>query len=371
MALLNELDAAAAEAALRDWLGDRLSGAADVQVTDLEIPHSAGMSMTTVLFTATWTKDGAEQAQRLVARVSPTGPGVFKRPDLVREFRLLQKLSGTPVPVPTPCWVEEDAAVLGAPFMVVQRVDGRVPGDDPPYTVEGWVMDLPPADRGKLFDGMLEQIAQIHALDWQRLGLGEVLDEPEFGPPGIAQQLRHWEDTYEWAAADGIRSPTVDAALVWARDNCPPEEELVLNWGDARIGNIIFGDDLSVAAVLDWEMALIGSPEVDVGWTALIMRYMTEGVGAPHPAGMPDRTQMIDRYQELTGREVHHVNFYEAFSALKLSILYLRVGSLMIAGGKLPSDSAIAVNNPCSQMLARLTGLPAPAGQTVNYVGHR
>jgi hypothetical protein len=98
---------------------------------------------------------------------------------------------------------------------------------------------------------------------------------------------------------------------------------------------------------------------------------MTEGIGAPHPAGLPDRDQMIARYRELTGRPARYVDFYEAFGALKLSILYLRVGSLMIGAGKLPSDSPIAVNNPCSQILAKLTGLPAPSGETVNYVGNR
>jgi aminoglycoside phosphotransferase (APT) family kinase protein len=255
--------------------------------------------------------------------------------------------------------------------MVVDHVAGQVPGDDPPYTVGGWVMDLAPAGRGQLFTSILEEIARIHALDWRALGLGDVLDEPEFGPIGVEQQLRHWEDSYDWGAQDGVRSPTIDAAFAWARAHRPADDELVLNWGDARPGNVIYGDDLSIRAVLDWEMASIGNPQADVGWMAFIMRYMTEGIGAPLPEGMPEPAEMVARYQEITGRETPDVHFYEVLAALKLSVIYVRVGSLMIAGGKLPSDSTIAVNNPCSQILARLLGLPAPAGEMVNYVGNR
>jgi aminoglycoside phosphotransferase (APT) family kinase protein len=371
MALINTLDPAAATTALQDWLAERLTDARDVAVTDLQIPQSAGMSMTTILFAARWTGPNGDQSQDFVARVAPQGPGVFKTPDLSKEYRLLKALHTTSVPAPEAYWLEEDPSVLGAPFMVVERVEGRVPGDDPPYTVEGFAMDLAPADRGKLFEECLQIFAKIHALDWRALGLEDVLDEPQFGPTGVRQQIAHWEDVYDWASADSVRSPTVDAGLAWVKANCPADEKLVLNWGDGRPGNIIYGDDVSARAALDWEMALIGSPQSDVGWLAFMIRYFSDGIGVPNPEGMPDREQMIARYAELTGNAVDHVDFYEAFSALKLAILYLRVGSLMIAAGKLPADSAIAVNNPPAAVLAKLIGAPPPSGATANYVGAR
>lgn len=371
MALVNSLERSATEKALAEWLSDRISGGTEVEVSDLVIPQSAGMSMTTVLFTARWKQDGSLRSQDLVARVAPQAPGVFKRPDLAREFRLLGALIATAVPVPTPYWLEENPTVLGAPFMIVQRVDGRVPADDPPYTVEGWVLDLDPDGRSKIFDGALDVLRHVHAVDWRGLGLLEVLDEPEFGPTGIGQRIAHWEDSNEWAAAEAVRSPTIDAGLAWMKANRPADDTLVLNWGDPRPGNIIYGDDLEVKAALDWEMACIGSPQADVGWMAFMIRYFTEGVGAQLPDGMPTREQVISRYEELTGNRTPDVDFYEAFAALQLAITYLRVGNLMIAAGKLPGDTIIAVNNPCSQLLSKLTGAPPPPGEVENYVGSR
>jgi aminoglycoside phosphotransferase (APT) family kinase protein len=125
MALIHTLDPAAAEAALRNWLAERLTDARDVAVTDLQIPQSAGMSMTTILFAARWTGADGEQSQDFVARVAPQGPGVFKTPDLSKEYRLLKALHDTSVPVPEAYWREEDPSVVGAPIMVVERIGPR------------------------------------------------------------------------------------------------------------------------------------------------------------------------------------------------------------------------------------------------------
>jgi aminoglycoside phosphotransferase (APT) family kinase protein len=369
MALLNKLDAPTTTAQLTDWLAGKLPRAEDIRVTELDIPQAAGMSMTTILFKVAFTEDGAAHDLDLVARVAPAAPGVFKDPDLRREYEVLSALAGGPVQVPTVRWVEEDPAVLGSPFMVMDRAYGRVPADDPPYVVEGWVLDLPPAERGKLYDQAVKVVAAMHSLDWQALGL-DFLDEARFGPLGIEQQIAHWEDVYEWAA-DGQPSPTIDAALAWAKANKPAGEELVLNWGDARIGNIIYGGDLSVEAVLDWEMATIASPEMDLGWLVFFVRYYSDGIGMAIPEGLPTRDDLVARYSELTGREVQNLEYYEAFAALRLSILMCRAGHLMIAAGALPPDNPMPVSNPASQLLATLLGLPAPDGAAVNFVGNR
>jgi aminoglycoside phosphotransferase (APT) family kinase protein len=371
MALLNKLDADSASRQLGAWLAGKLPEAEDVAVTDLQIPQSAGMSMTTILFGASWREHGEHHDRKLVARVAPDGPGVFKDPDLAREFGILRALGEhSDVEVPAARWLEEDPSVLGSPFMVVDRAYGEVPSDDPPYVAAGWVLELDPSERGKLYENALQVLAQIHAVDWQALGL-DSLSEPQFGELGLDQQIGHWEDFYAWAH-DGQPSATIDAALEWAKANKPEGEQLVLNWGDPRIGNLMFGaGDLSVQAVLDWEMATIASPDMDLGWFVFFVRYYSEGIGAEIPAGMQNREQLIARYRELTGRDVKHIDYYEAFAALRLSILMMRAGRVMIAGGALPEDNPMPFNNPASQLLAKLVGLPAPAGEAANFVGNR
>src|SRR5882757_499544 len=239
MALLNQLDEASTTRALTAWLAGKLPAAQDVAVTDLLIPQAAGMSMTTILFNASWTEQGVPVTLALVARVAPPEPGVFMDPDLQKEFTLMKILGeNTSLAVPKARWYEGDRSVLGAEFLVVDRAYGDVPADDPPYVVEGWVLDLEPGRRGALYDHAVEVVNTVQSTDWQALGLGSLLDKPQYGAPGLDQQLGYWEAVYSGASRDGRSSPTVEAALEWAKANKPEGEQFVLNWGDARIGNI-------------------------------------------------------------------------------------------------------------------------------------
>lgn len=372
MALLNQLDETSTARALTAWLGGKLTGASDIVISDLHIPQAAGMSMTTILFTASWTESAAPVELQLVARVAPAEPGVFMDPNLENEFNIMKVLGEhTALTVPTTRWYEADRSVLGSEFIVVDRAYGEVPSDDPPYVTGGWVLDLAPERRGVLYDHALDVVSTIQAVDWHGLGL-EFLDKPQYGARGLDQQIGYWETVYHWAC-DGTRSsPTVEAALRWAMTNKPTGEDLVLNWGDARIGNIMYDpQDLSVQAVLDWEMATIASPEMELGWLILFVRYYSEGIGVAIPEGLPNRDELIAGWEQRTGRTARHVDYYEAFAALRLSILMVRAGSLLIAGGALPADNPMPVSNPASQILAKLLDLPAPAGDSTSFVGNR
>ncbi|MEV4422872.1 phosphotransferase family protein [Patulibacter sp. NPDC049589] len=371
MAVLNHLDETATRATLTRWLATRLDGASTVEIPAISIPASAGMSMTTILFSVTYDVEGIRHELDLVARVTPATPGIFREPDLGEEFALLTAIAAhTAVPVPRVRWLEEDPALLGGPFLVMDRVDGQVPGDDPPFVTEGWVVDLAPADRGRLFDNALRALAELHTADPGVLGV-EFLDKSEDRRPGLQQQLVEWRQFYDWTAEAG-RIENIERAYEWLDAHRPEgDDELVLCWGDARLGNVIFGADQSVAAVLDWEMATIASPQLDLGWFVLFVRYYSEGIGVPLMEGLPDREAVIARYRELTGRSAADVDYYERFAAYRLAIIMARIGGLMISGGALPADSAMAANNPASQVLARLFGLPAPEGAEANYVGHR
>jgi aminoglycoside phosphotransferase (APT) family kinase protein len=371
MAMFNQIDPVVARERLEGWFAHRLSDATDVAVSEVEIPASAGLSMTTLLFDAEWTVAGATERHALAARVAPATAGLFKSPDLRREFALVTKLAqSTPVPVAPARWLEEDRSVLGAPFMVSDRVAGRVAPDDPPYTVAGWVLDLPPHARGQLYKRATGILAQIHRVDWRALGL-EFLDEPQFGTTGIDQQIGHWEDTYRWAAAGRIASPTIEAALEWAVDAKPTGEDLALNWGDPRIGNILYAEDLTVNGILDWEMATIASPELDLGWYVFIVRYYTEGIGVPQPDGLPSREDLIAEWEQATERTARHIDYYEAFAALRLSILMVRVGRIMVQAGAIPADSPMSISNPASQLLAQLAPVPAPDAEAASFYGKR
>lgn len=370
MALKNIIDTELAAKRLADWLSAKQPGAQDVTVTDLSVPGAGGLSNETVLFTAHWRDAHGEQTRGMVARVQPDGPGVFPDYDLRKEASVISALADhSPVPVPKVYFFEEDPSVFGSPFLVMQRIDGRIPADDPPFTAAGWVLDLTPDQRRQMWHNSLDVLAQIHAVDWRALGL-DFLDTPE-NQSGLEAGLAKWRRTFEWAT-EGEPNPTLEAALSWLDEHRPDRDEpKVLNWGDARVGNIIFSDELTADGVLDWEMVALAAREQDLGWWLFLMRHHTEGVGLPLPAGIPDRGETVDYYEQKTGHQVHDLDYYEVLAGTRLSILMARAAHMMIGAGLLPPDSPMAQSNPASQLVAKLLDLPAPTGDSVSFIGNR
>jgi aminoglycoside phosphotransferase (APT) family kinase protein len=366
VALLKTLDAEHMTERLGEWLAHAVPGAREISIEDVEVPTASGMSATTILFRATYDEGGQHRELDLVARVAPDHEArLFEDMDLARDFRVVQALSaGTEIPIPTPRWLETDPEWLGATFVVSDRVYGQVPADDPPFTASGWVMELAPERRARLVRHGLEVLAAVHAADWQALELG-FLDRPDRGPAGVAQEIERFHVFYRWVAGDD-EVPTIEAAFEWMRANQPPAHDpLVLCWGDARPGNMMYGDDESVQGVFDWEMATIGPAEMDLGWWLAIQRHHTEAIGVPLPEGIPGRDETIAMYEEISGRTVREMEYYEALAALRMSVLFMRVGKLLIAGGALPPDHPMPFVNPAIQMLAAMLELPVPQDPNV------
>jgi aminoglycoside phosphotransferase (APT) family kinase protein len=346
---------------LQQWLQTRLPGAREVGVTAVQTPATTGFSAETLMFEASWLgADGAASSERLVAKVAPTGFQIFPEPRFAEQFRLLQILAGTAIPVPKVHWHEPDPAVLGAPFYVMSRIDGAVPTDMPPYHTGGWLTEASPAERESIWWSGVSVLAQVHALDVGRLGV-EFMDQVSYGPTGLRQRLAYYEHYLGWAYDGTV--PVVQQALRWLHEHRPDEpREPVLLWGDARIGNIIFTAGRA-AAVLDWEMATLGQPEEDLAWFLLLDRHHSEGVGADRLAGFPDGAQTIARYEQLTGRTLADMDYYEVLSATKFAIVMARIGQLFIHYDLVPPDNDFPYNNTASQLLAKILGLPPPGGE--------
>lgn len=370
MALKNIIDTELAANRIADWLASKWPENQDITVTDVNVPGAGGLSNETVLFTANWRDADGEQTRGMVARVQPDGPGVFPDYNLAKEATVIKALAEhSPVPVPQVYFFEQDPSVFGAPFLVMQRIDGRIPADDPPFTATGWVLGLTPDQRRKMWHNSIDVLAQIHSVDWRELGL-EFLDTPE-NQSGLDAGLAHWRRTFDWAA-EGEPNPTLEAAMDWLDEHRPQHDEpKVLNWGDARVGNMIFSDDLAPLGVLDWEMVALASREQELGWWLFLMRHHTEGVGLPLPEGIPGHAETIDYYEQKTGHKLRDLHYYEVLGGTRLSILMVRAAHMMIAAGLLPPDSPMAQSNPASQLVAKLLDLPAPTGATTSFIGNR
>jgi aminoglycoside phosphotransferase (APT) family kinase protein len=345
-------------AALQTWLASRLVEAEDVAVEGLAAPEGTGFSSETYLYTATWTVGDQAHREGQVLRTRPEGTTVFRTYDLESQYRCMDLLSATDVPVPAVRWYEPDADVIGRPFYIMQRVEGDIPPDAPPYPMLGWVKDAAPEDQATLWDSSVEALARLHRHDPQALGL-DFLDRPRFGSTGLDQQLGEWTDLLEWGR-DGRPHPTIDAALEWLRANLPDDEPApVLNWGDARISNMVFRAHQPVA-LLDWEMAALGPPEVDLGWFLYMDAQLSLGVGVERLPGFASREDTIANYEAVLGRTVTDLRWYEVFAGFRFAITMMRIGRKVIGEGHLPEDSDVDRNNLATRYLAQVMGLPSP-----------
>ncbi|MDH3756024.1 MAG: phosphotransferase family protein [Acidimicrobiia bacterium] len=316
------------------WLDRHHPG---VEVGALAAPEGSGYSSETVLFDASYVVDGSPEHRSYVARLEPE-PGdvpVFPSYDLELQYRCMTAVrEHSAVPVPVAPWFEPDPEPLGSPFFIMERIDGRVPSDNPPYTFEGWLFDAPAAERREIQRSFFRILADIHRIDVSTADLG-FLDRPDFGHTALDQELGYQQWFYDWVR-DGVEYPVIEAMFDWLDDNRPdPGNRRVLSWGDSRIGNVMWRGTEPVA-VLDWEMAALGEPEADVAWQLHIHRFFTwvAGVlGIPPLDGLFERADAVADYETASGLRLRDVDYYEVLAGLRFGIISIRVKMREIAVG--------------------------------------
>ncbi|MFE9784130.1 phosphotransferase family protein [Nocardia salmonicida] len=320
---------------LTRWLTGKVGG--DVAVSNLSKPSSGGMSSTTILFDAEWSAGGGTEQGSFVIRMAPEDSSfpVFESYDLAMQYQVMAGVAAaSEVAVPTLRWLELDDSVFGSPFLVMERVEGRAPSDNPPYVFFGWLFDATAAERELVADATVEVIAQVHAIDdvAQRFPL---LDGEGTALRRHFEAQRAW---YKWALTDhDVEVPLIERTFDWLEANWPAEPgPEVLNWGDARPGNILF-QGFTPTAVLDWEMATFGPRELDLGWIIFIHRFFQDIATRFDQPGLADflrRDAVVAKYEELTGHSVRDLDFYIVYAALRHSIVMARIKCRMIHFGE-------------------------------------
>ncbi|MCU1359309.1 MAG: phosphotransferase [Ilumatobacteraceae bacterium] len=331
---------------VRDHLVGSNPHALDVQVQPRDAAPN-GYSNVTALFDATWTEGDQPLSAGYVVRSQVPGHELFYDTSLFFQWQMMQAIGQrSAVPVPSLVLSCDDPAVIGAQFFVMQAVPGKVPvNGTPSYHAAGWVAELTDEQRRTMSTNAVKALTQIHALDWQD-GF-EFLDRPDRGAPGLDQFLTYQEQWYDWVAK-GRTVPLIEEALAWLRQHQPEDAAVCISWGDSRVGNMIFADDLSVAAVIDWEQASLGSPEMDVAWWLMFEDLFTVGQGAQRLEGIPDRQQLIELYQQHSGRTLSDLHYYDVLAWVRIAICVLRMYSPEA------SDSVASIDQPFLSTLGQL-----------------
>jgi aminoglycoside phosphotransferase (APT) family kinase protein len=342
------------EPALSAWALARF--AEPVAVANVASPGN-GMSSETVLFDVHNVADGG--VDHYVARLAPL-PDLYPvfpdyNLDLQRKCMDLVR-ADTDVPAPEVAFFERDSEWLRTPFLVMRRIDGESPPDMPPYVFGGWVMDATPEQRRALQDASVSVLARLHEITPANHDLS-FLAQPEHGSSALDQQLGYQRWYYEWAR-NGVPYPLIERTLAWLDENRPPEGDPVLNWGDARIGNMLYVD-FAPAAVLDWEMATVGPREVDLAWMIFLDTFfddLAERFEMPPLVGFMDRDDVVAEYERLTGHTVRALEWFSVLAALRFAIVSIRTSTRGIAYGQMEQpaepDDLIMFRSLLERMLA-------------------
>ncbi len=344
--------------ALSAWLSTQFG--APVTIAEASRPEGAGHSNETWLVTAH--VDNSHD-RHLVVRLQPTGVGVFPEYRLDHQVRCMQALGTTTIPAPIVTGFEPDIGPLGRPFYVMERIDGVVPPDYPPYTLAGWFLEAAEADQAAVYASSLATLAALHAFDPFEHGFGFLVpDGLRTEQDCLDHQLGYWRLYLDHFLADLAPLPVLTPGLDWLAANRPVSERPArLNWGDARISNMIFRDN-TPAAVIDWEMASLGAPEVDLAWYTWLEHFFAEGIGFPYLPGYPGEAAAIALYEAAAGRTVEAFDWHTVFAGVRYAAVLARIAAMRIATGELsPEDGQRAArNNPNTRRLAGLLDLPSP-----------
>jgi aminoglycoside phosphotransferase (APT) family kinase protein len=330
---------------LASWLAPRVDADGDVTLSEFRGPGGTGFSNETLIVDGTWTSGGEAQQATWVVRVAPTGYTLFPDAAFELQHAVLSALaSKSPVPVPRIRWYEQAAEVLGAPFFVMDFVDGLVPPDNPPYHVSGWLHDVSPQVRERVWWGAVDTIAELHSLDVATLGLPPLMS-------GLDAQLAYYEAFLE--SVEVLEAvPMARRALAWLKENKPADEPLVLCWGDARIGNVMYSPEGERLAVLDWEMVCLGSPAQDVAWAWFLDRHHSEALDVPRLEGFPSKEATIARYEAASGHSLGTFDYYEVFAGFRFCVIMARLAVIFKDWGLLTPEDGMAQENTVTKLTA-------------------
>jgi aminoglycoside phosphotransferase (APT) family kinase protein len=328
-------DLAEAAGPIAAWLHERLPGAAKVEVQNLAYPFGAGRSHETILMDAVITEGGETRTEGFVVRIKPRKHLMYPVDLFEEQYRLMQAVRADGrVPVAKTWWYEADPSLLGAPFFVMEKLKGRVAVSVPPYAQQGWLREATPAQRRKVWENGVRQLATIQKIPRDTLGF---LESPDGARDGLDQEWDRYVRFLDWIS-ERRSWPLFEAAAARLKARWPKNQPAGLVWGDARLGNIMFDDNCEVVAVMDWEQPSLGGALHDLAWWLRLSDTMhAPAPGEPYLEGLGSREETIALWREITGIPTDDIEWYEDFTALKLGFLSVRMAESL--GAPTPTEA--------------------------------
>ena len=250
--------------------------------------------------------------------------------NMAREFRVMKALADSAVPVPTVVALCEDAGVIGAPFLIMEEVDGVVVRD-------GFDEEFPdsPERRAAMGAAVVDTLVSLHKIDYRAVGLAG-----HGRPEGFLERNRLMED--QWLQVKQREVPAIERVSAYLREHIPDPWPPTVVHGDYKLDNIMWRrrDLATVAAVVDWEVSTIADPRVDLGWLRGFWSDTSDARGVTALAGnvlaaggFPSRDEIVERYSDGVGRSVEELAWFEAFAMWKIAIIMEASYKRYLSGG--------------------------------------
>jgi len=315
---------------LASWLAPRVGARGRVSVSPVTSPAVTGVANETLLFEASWSEGTSERTQGFVARLASDRP-LYIEADIEVHAKIYEALADVQgVPVPRVYGYEADDALLGAPFFVMERIDGQVPGDQPHWRTAGFVHDASPERRRAMWEDAVGVLAALHRVDASRVSF--LAD----GRPtsGLGDHLAYWR-RYLDHGSDGSPVEVLEAGHEWLLAHLPDPAPTGFSWGDSRFANMMFRDD-RVVAVFDWDTASLAGAEADLAW----WRFM-DSPAADELPGLGTGDELVRRWEEHSGRKARDIAWYDVFTSYRLGVVMLNLFRNMAIDGLMAPDVAV------------------------------
>lgn len=306
---------------LAEYLSGLLGGQGPVELT--QIP--GGMSNPTYFMNFA--------GQRYVLRKQPPGKLLPSAHAIDREFRVINALKDSAVPVPAAPHYCDNPDIIGTPFYVMDRLEGRVFHDN-------GLPGLSADERTAVFDAMNATLAALHAVDIDAVGLDDYGRRSDF----FARQIARWSKQYETGKTRDV--PEIPALAEWLKENMPQDDVTTLVHGDFRLGNLMFHPERpEVIGVLDWELSTLGNPLSDLGYNLMVWTLREaefHGLGGRdlNALGVPAMHDYAARYFERRGLSNGYAPFYVAFAFFRLSVIFEGIVSRAAQGNQVSGGAS-------------------------------
>lgn len=271
--------------------------------------------------------------RELVLRKQPASTLLPSAHAVDREFRVMQALSQTTVPVPQVVLFHAEKNVVGTPFYIMEKLPGRV-------FSECALPNMTQAERRAIYMGMAEAMAALHRVDWAAIGLSDYGREGSY----FSRQLARW--SRQWAMSKTREDAAIELLIRWLGENMPQETETTISHGDFRLGNLMFHPtEPRVVGILDWELSTLGHPLADVAFNCMAWRTLPEEYGGIrgldlHALGIPLEADYLNHYYKCSGRTDGVTAFHFAFALFRMAVIFEGIAARAASGNAASSDAA-------------------------------